>query len=260
MNMTDCIVQHPFTGVITPEETRNSKKACDLSTRRDSLEHQDHRALSPQNFRSHMNSAEAKSSQETVELSDGELVIRSQSGDMGAFDQLVTRYRGKVYAMIVNMIHNEADAWDLAQDTFVKAWKALPRFEARSNFYTWLYRIAHNVTYDWLRKRRVRGDGTEFDDSIRIEAIESAAPTAPRPIPRPDESAEKSELRLRIEIAIGKLSPDHRDVILLKEIDGLKYQEIADRVGCSIGTVMSRLFYARKKLQTLLKDAHPTAT
>jgi RNA polymerase sigma-70 factor (ECF subfamily) len=258
--MTDCLAQHAPFGAITPEGTRNSKKACDLSTPRDSVEDTDHRALSPQNFRSHMNSAEAKSSNGTVELSDGELVIRSQSGDMGAFDQLVTRYRGKVYAMIVNMIHNEADAWDLAQDTFVKAWKALPRFEARSNFYTWLYRIAHNVTYDWLRKRRVRGDGTEFDDSIRIDTIESAAPTAPKPASRPDESAEKSELRNRIESAIAKLSPDHRDVILLKEIDGLKYQEIADRVGCSIGTVMSRLFYARKKLQTLLKDAHPTAT
>lgn len=209
---------------------------------------------------SDMNSAETTPSYGTVDIPDSDLVIRSQAGDMGAFDQLVTRYRGKVYAMIVNMIHNEADAWDLAQDTFVKAWKALPRFEARSNFYTWLYRIAHNVTYDWLRKRRVRGDGTEFDDNIRVESIEAAAPTAPRPVTRPDEDAEKSELRRRIEAAINKLSEDHRDVILLKEIDGLKYQEIADRVGCSIGTVMSRLFYARKRLQTLLKDAHPTAT
>lgn len=257
--MTDCIVT-PLEGVLPTPETRNSKKPCDLPARRDSLRKQDHRAHSPQVPCCQMNSAEVKASYGTVEASDPELVIRSQSGDMEAFDQLVTRYRGKVYAMIVNMIHNEADAWDLAQDTFVKAWKALPRFEARSNFYTWLYRIAHNVTYDWLRKRRVRGDGTEFDDSIRTDAIESAAPTAPRPVSQPDENAEKSELRLRIENAIAKLSPDHRDVILLKEIDGLKYQEIADRVGCSIGTVMSRLFYARKKLQTLLKDAHPTAT
>ncbi len=207
-----------------------------------------------------MNSGTQVSSKVAEEPSDSELVSRSQAGDLAAFDQLVTRYRGKVYAMIVNMIHNEADAWDLAQDAFVKAWKALPRFEARSNFYTWLYRIAHNVTYDWLRKKRVRGDGTEFDDSIRSESIESAAPTAPRGVARPDENAEKSELRLRIETAIEKLSPDHRAVILLKEVDGLKYQEIADTVGCSIGTVMSRLFYARKKLQALLKDAHPTAS
>ncbi len=175
---------------------------------------------------------------------------------MAAFDLLVTRYRGKVYAMIVNMIHNEADAWDLAQDAFVKAWKALPRFESRSNFYTWLYRIAHNVTYDWLRKKKVRGDGTEFDDTVRSDVIELSAPTAPKSVSQPDENAEKGELRLKIEAAIEKLSPDHRAVILLKEVDGLKYQEIADHVGCSIGTVMSRLFYARKKLQVLLKDSY----
>lgn len=207
-----------------------------------------------------MNSITEVPSKTENEPSDADLVERSQGGDMRAFDQLVTRYRGKVYAMIVNMIHNEADAWDLAQDAFVKAWKALPRFEARSNFYTWLYRIAHNVTYDWLRKRKVRGDGTEFDDSIRVDSIECAAPTAPRGIARPDENVENTELRFRIESAISKLSPDHRAVILLKEVDGLKYQEIADTVGCSIGTVMSRLFYARKKLQMLLKDAHTAAT
>lgn len=207
-----------------------------------------------------MNSLTDLPSKAENEPSDSDLVERSQAGDMRSFDQLVTRYRGKVYAMIVNMIHNEADAWDLAQDAFVKAWKALPRFEARSNFYTWLYRIAHNVTYDWLRKRKVRGDGTEFDDSIRMDSIESAAPTAPKGIARPDENVENSELRFRIESAISKLSPDHRAVILLKEVDGLKYQEIADTVGCSIGTVMSRLFYARKKLQILLKDAHTAAT
>ena len=190
---------------------------------------------------------------------DAELVKQAQGGNMEAFDELVTRYRGKVYAMIVNMIHNEADAWDLAQDAFVKAWKALPRFEARSNFYTWLYRIAHNVTYDWLRKKKVRGDGQEFDDTVRQDAIEVSAPTAPKRNSRPDENAEKSELRKKIETAIEKLSPDHRAVILLKEVDGLKYQEIADHVGCSIGTVMSRLFYARKKLQALLKDTYQPA-
>jgi RNA polymerase sigma-70 factor, ECF subfamily len=207
-----------------------------------------------------MNSISELPSKAENEPSDADLVERSQAGDMRSFDQLVTRYRGKVYAMIVNMIHNEADAWDLAQDAFVKAWKALPRFEARSNFYTWLYRIAHNVTYDWLRKRKVRGDGTEFDDTIRMDSIESAAPTAPKGVARPDENVENTELRCRIETAISKLSPDHRAVILLKEVDGLKYQEIADTVGCSIGTVMSRLFYARKKLQILLKDAHTAAT
>ena len=124
-----------------------------------------------------VNNGKAVASNPECEPTDAELVIRSQNGDTEAFDELVTRYRGKVYAMIVNMIHNDADAWDLAQDAFVKAWKALPRFEARSNFYTWLYRIAHNVTYDWLRKKKVRGDGAEFDDAIQAD-VEPGAPTA----------------------------------------------------------------------------------
>jgi RNA polymerase sigma-70 factor (ECF subfamily) len=175
---------------------------------------------------------------------------------MAAFDELVTRYRGKVYAMIVNMIHNDAEAWDLAQDTFIKAWKALPKFENRSNFFTWLYRITHNVTYDWLRKKKIQ-PGTEFDDAVKIDSVESSAPTAPKNPSQPDDALEKSELRLRIENAIEQLSPDHRDVILLKEIQGCRYQEIADILGVSIGTVMSRLFYARKKLQTQLEDLQP---
>lgn len=182
---------------------------------------------------------------------DKEIVERCQKGDMAAFDEIVTLYRGKVYAMILNMIHNDADAWDLSQDVFVKAWKALPKFEARSAFYTWLYRITHNVTYDWIRKRKATVSG-EFDDEVAQQA-ESGAPTAPRAAERPDQAMERGELRGRIAEAIEALSPDHREVILRKEVDGLSYQEIADSIGCSIGTVMSRLFYARKKLQTALE-------
>ncbi len=191
---------------------------------------------------------------ETVEPADEILVTRSQAGDMEAFDALVTRYRGKIYAMTVNMIHNEADAWDLAQDTFVKAWKALPKFQARSNFYTWLYRISHNVTYDWLRKRQNRIEKAEFDDRIQSNQIDKSAPTAPRDTPRPDEGAERSELKQSIRDAIALLTPEHRAVILLKEVEGLRYEEIAERTECSTGTVMSRLFYARKKLQAIFTE------
>jgi RNA polymerase sigma-70 factor (ECF subfamily) len=191
---------------------------------------------------------------EYVDPVDEILVTRSQSGDMEAFDELVTRYRGKIYAMTVNMIHNEADAWDLAQDTFVKAWKALPKFQARSNFYTWLYRISHNVTYDWLRKRQNRVEKSEFDDRIQSNQIDKSAPTAPRDIARPDEDAERSELKQSIRDAIAQLSPEHRTVILLKEVEGLSYGEIATRTECSTGTVMSRLFYARKNLQAIFTE------
>ena len=183
---------------------------------------------------------------------DRQLVERCQSGDNQAFDQLVTLYRGKVYAMILNMIHNDADAWDLSQEVFVKAWKALPKFESRSAFYTWLYRITHNVTYDWIRKRK-RVISGEFDDALLDEA-EPGALTTPKSSDLPDVAMERSELRGKIAQAIKTLSDDHREVILLKEIDGLSYQAIADVVDCSVGTVMSRLFYARKKLQVALEE------
>ncbi len=186
---------------------------------------------------------------------DAELVRRAQAGELEAFDELVTHYRAAVYSMIVNMIRNDADAWDLAQDVFVKAWRALPGFEARAGFYTWLYRITHNATYDWLRKKKVRGD-VEFDDGVALDA-EAGSVTAPREAATPDAKMEHRELGDRIEEAIAALSDDHRQVILLKEVEGLSYQEMADAIGCSIGTIMSRLFYARKSLQHMLKDLHP---
>jgi len=188
------------------------------------------------------------------EVPDAELVVQAQGGDSRAFDALVTRYRGKIYAMIFNMIHNDADAWDLAQDAFLKAWKALPKFEARAGFYTWLYRITHNVTYDWLRKKKITSGAAEFDDSIRGQDIEPGSRTTPKVASAPDQSLDRVELGGRIRDAIEQLSPDHQAVILLKEVEGLKYQEIADTLECTIGTVMSRLFYARKKLQVLLAD------
>lgn len=156
-----------------------------------------------------MNNPKEKSVNLNAESDDCELIAAAQKGNHDAFGILVDRYRGKVYAMIVNMIHSEADAWDLAQDTFVKAWKALPRFEARSKFYTWVYRIAHNVTYDWLRKKKVRGDGVEFDDNI-ASLQQEGAPTALRVLPQPDELAEASDIGTAIRHAISKLSEDHR--------------------------------------------------
>lgn len=184
--------------------------------------------------------------------SDEVLVQRCQEGDSRAFDLLVERYRGRIYAIIVNLVKDHTEAWDLAQDVFLKAWKALPRFEARSQFYTWLYRIAHNVVYDWMRKRKSRGPHVE-ESAIRHDNIEAGARAVPREAVAPDEHAERGELRVRLDQALAQISDDHRTAILLKEVQGLKYHEIAEVMGCSIGTVMSRLFYARKKLQEILK-------
>jgi len=155
---------------------------------------------------------------------DAELVHKAQAGDSRAFDTLVSKHRGKIYAMILNMVKNDADAWDLAQEAFIKAWRALPKFEGKSRFSTWLFRISHNVVYDWLRKRKIEGDG-ELNDELFDAQLESA---------------------------IAKLSNEHREVILLREVQGLDYKEIADITKSSSGTVMSRLYYARKKLQALL--------
>ena len=188
---------------------------------------------------------------------DLELVAKSQAGDTSAFNQLVTRYRTRAFSMIYHMVRNEQDAWDLAQDGFLKAWKSIGRFRGQSSFYTWLYRILMNVSIDWLRRKQIEG-GTEFDDQIGLRHIAPGAPTAPREELQPVERISDQEIRGRIDAAIEKLSPDHRTAIVMREIDGLEYSEIAEQMGCSIGTVMSRLFYARKKLQTMLKDVYET--
>src|SRR3954451_18966004 len=191
-----------------------------------------------------------------TEVSELDLVKRCQEGDSEAFDELVTRYRTRVFGMIYNMVHNEQDAWDLAQDSFIKAWKSIGRFRGQSSFYTWIYRIVMNVTIDWVRKKQVKGSGAEFDDAIQLKEIDPASKTVPKPDALPSERIQQGEIRSEIDKAIAQLSPEHRAVILMKEIEDMQYHEIAEALGCSIGTVMSRLFYARKKLQTLLKDVY----
>lgn len=191
------------------------------------------------------------------EVADLELVKRCQRGDARSFDQLVTRYRGKVYGMCYHLVQNDQDAWDLAQEAFIKAWKALPSFKGDSSFYTWLYRIAHNTSYDWLRKKRIQSDG-EFNDEIG-RPVAAGAEAVPKGDFSPDEALKNRELGARIHEAIAQLSPDHRTVILLREVEGHSYEEIAQATSSSLGTVMSRLFYARKKLQELLKDTYENA-
>jgi RNA polymerase sigma-70 factor (ECF subfamily) len=191
-----------------------------------------------------------------ADVSELDLVKRCQAGQADAFDELVVRYRTRIFGMIYSMVHSEQDAWDLAQDSFVKAWKSIKRFRGQSSFYTWIYRIVMNVTIDWLRKKQVKGAGAEFDDSIQLREIDPASKTVPKPDALPYENVQRSEIRTQIDQAISQLTPEHRAVILMKEIEDMQYHEIAEVLGCSIGTVMSRLFYARKKLQSLLKDVY----
>lgn len=186
---------------------------------------------------------------------DGSLVELAKAGDRTAFTLLVNRYRARVHGMVVNMIRNEADAWDLTQEVFLKAWLALGKFEGRSSFFTWLYRIAHNVTYDWLRKKRPE-TATEFDEEWQSARLAPEADGMLDAGESPAAGLDRADLRVALEAAMEKLSPEHRQVMLLKEVQDLKYHEIAEVMECSIGTVMSRLFYARKKLQELLRPAY----
>ena len=199
---------------------------------------------------------ETETTSAQADVSELDLVKQCQAGQTEAFDQLVTRYRTRVFAMIYNMVHNEQDAWDLAQDSFLKAWKSIKRFQGKSSFYTWIYRIVMNVTIDWLRKKQVKGTGAEFDDAIQLKEIDPASRTVPKADALPHERMEQNEILARIDAAIAQLSPEHRAVILMKETEDMQYHEIAEALGCSIGTVMSRLFYARKKLQNLLRDVY----
>jgi len=190
------------------------------------------------------------------EAADFVLVARSKAGDMKAYDDLVMRHRNRIFSMIRNMTHHEADAWDLTQDVFIKAWNAIEHFEEKSKFSTWLYRIAHNVVYDWSRKRKHEITGELNDEILEYDRIDPAAVASPHLEHSPDQKIAIDELKIKIESALAKISTEHREIVILKDVQGLSYKEIANVLGCTIGTVMSRLFYARQKLQTLLKDEY----
>src|SRR5437588_5684809 len=157
-----------------------------------------------------------------ADVSELDLVKRCQAGDTEAFDELVTRYRTRIFGMVYNMVHSEQDAWDLAQDSFVKAWKSIKRFRGQSSFYTWIYRIVMNVTIDWLRKKQVKGTGAEFDDAVQLKEVEPASRTVPKADALPYQQMERQEIRARIDAAIQQLSPEHRAVILMKETEDMQ--------------------------------------
>ena len=191
------------------------------------------------------------------QLEDAQLVARCQRGDTDAFGELVAKYQTKVYSTIYNLVRNEQDAWDLAQETFLKAWRNLAQFRGDASFFTWIYRIATNVTLDSLRRKQI-ASGVEFDDSVATAEVDAGASTAPHGEPLPHQRLQNREIQARIESALAQLSAEHRAVVVLREIEGLSYEEIAEAANCSVGTVMSRLFYARKKLQILLRDVYET--
>ncbi len=182
-------------------------------------------------------------------LSDDALVKTAQQGDMASFEELVARHRDKIYARAFSMVRKEEEALDLSQEAWIKAWQRLNQFEGESSFTTWMTRITINLCLDHLRRNqrfRVEPLPESQDDP---EAWERLLP----PVwTNPTERLERAELRRCIDEAMGKLTEAHRTVLVLHEFEGMEYKEIARTVGISIGTVMSRLFYARRKLASLL--------
>ena len=187
-----------------------------------------------------------------TEPTDCELVERCQKGELRAYESLVGRYRQRVYALAYNMLRNEQDAIDLSQEAFIKAWQAIRGFKKNAAFYTWIYRITTNLGIDFVR-RRERRPTVAFEESVDPEA-DASVQVPPSNEPLPTEELRRKELRGQIDAAIAELSPEHRVVVQLREFEGMEYTEIAQAVGCNIGTVMSRLHYARKHLQKLLKE------
>lgn len=173
-------------------------------------------------------------------------VALAQGGDEAAFGELVKQYQGRVYGLAYGLVRNTADAEELAQQTWVRAWQKLGTFKREAQFFTWVYRIASNLCLDHLRRRHRRQE--EPLDEVAEPEARPELPAGPSAAPAPDEAVQQRETREQFERALEALKPEHRLALRLREIDGLSYEEIARTTGCRVGTVMSRLFYARKKL------------
>lgn len=188
----------------------------------------------------------------SVETSDLSLVQRVQRGDRGAFDALVLKYQHKVVKLVMRYVRNPAEAEDVAQEAFIKAYRALPKFRGDSAFYTWLYRIAINTAKNAAASRGRspieyeldRGDGEESHE-VQARMKDTATPEA---------LAMTEEIRSTVNAAIEALPEDLRTAIVLRELEGLSYEEIAAAMDCPVGTVRSRIFRAREAIDARLKD------
>lgn len=191
----------------------------------------------------------------SAERSDWELVQLAGEGDRDAFRELVERYQRRVLAVVTGMLHDREAALDVTQETFIKAYRSIGRFKGDASFYTWIYRIAVNLAIDYQRRewrRPIVDNSRGGGDSTHDEVLDRIGDDTPAN--DPFQATKDSELRERVREAIDELTPDHKAVILLRELEGLSYEEISRVMQCSKGTVMSRLHYARKKLQKRLKE------
>lgn len=194
---------------------------------------------------------ETRARREREAAEDAALVERTLAGERRAFGELVERYQKRVYAIAYGILRDRDDAWDAAQEAFVKAYKNLSRFKGDAAFYTWMYRITYNLAIDHYRSKG-RKAAVHFEDPALME---SALEAEGRPTYQTDpaELTDRAELTRILHEAMNRLSEKHRAIIVLREVEGLSYEEIASVLGIPKGTVMSRLFHARKNLQDLLQ-------
>jgi RNA polymerase sigma-70 factor (ECF subfamily) len=186
------------------------------------------------------------------QVEEGILVRKARAGDLGAYDQLVQRYQERIYATIYHMTSNHEDANDLAQEAFIKGFQALKSFKGGSSFYTWVYRIAVNKTINFLKQRKNRSQMSLNDLDFNAEHDPDLVSLISDKTPRRE--AGLTELQEKLNEAMQKLSEPHRLVVTLHDVQGLSHEEIAKIMDCNIGTVRSRLFYARQQLQGFLAD------
>ena len=197
-------------------------------------------------------SSDAPKSTTTNRAEEDAFVQRAQQGDLSAYDELVRRYQERIYATLYHMTSNHEDANDLAQEAFIKGYQALKSFKGGSSFYTWVYRIAVNKTLNFLKSRKNRSmmslNDLDFDAEKDPDLVALISDKTPR------RDAALSELQKKLNEAMLKLSEQHRLVVTLHDVQGLAHEEIAEIMECNVGTVRSRLFYARQQLQGYLID------
>lgn len=197
-------------------------------------------------------SADSAAESNPTQVLEADLVRRARKGDLGAYDQLVQRYQERIYATVYHMTSNHEDANDLAQEAFIKGFQALKSFKGGSSFYTWVYRIAVNKTINFLKQRKNRSQMSLNDMDFNAEHDPDLVALVSDKTPRRE--AGLTELQEKLNEAMQKLSEPHRLVVTLHDVQGLSHEEIAKIMDCNIGTVRSRLFYARQQLQGFLSD------
>ena len=181
-----------------------------------------------------------------MDINEAQLISRCQQGDQEALKEIFNQYHQKLYRIAYGVVRHREEALDIVQEVFIKLFRSIHQFKGKSRFYTYLYRMTMNTAIDHTRKMK-KGPPVSMDEEDGFQLSDDADK-------RPDRILDHKELEAKVKWSMDQLSPDQKAVLIFREVEGLSYQEIAEATGCSIGTVMSRLHYGRKKVQELLKD------